>query len=77
MHTTMREQGDVCTDHSMVMAWSKIGPAIRKQYEMTNYGHLLTNADMMALQGQEQEDTTMQPLKTRIQTKLGSIEPKC
>ena len=66
----------MCTDHNMLMAWSRIGPARRKKYAIINYWHILGNLNCWALQGPKQQETAMQPIKTRTQTKLGSAELK-
>ena len=37
----------------MLMAWSRIGPARRKKYKMTNDGHILGNGNMPDAAGPE------------------------
>ena len=41
----------MCTNHSMVMAWSRTGPPLRKKYEMTNCPHILGNCDTLGFAG--------------------------
>ena len=47
VHTTIRKNGDVCTDQSTKMAWSRTGPALRKEQQMTRWEYITGSGDRL------------------------------
>ena len=47
VHTTIQKNGDVCTDQSTKMAWSRTGPALRKEQQMTGWEYISGSGDKL------------------------------
>ena len=71
MHTTIQKHEDVCTDQSMVMAWSTIGPALRKGQKMTKRGYISGTGDRLGSAGPTVTKTSITTPQNSMSDKAG------
>ena len=66
----------MCTDHSMVMAWSAAGPALREKHKMPKCGYILGNGDRQGSAGPKATRTSNTTPHNSVSDKAGLAEPR-